>query len=441
MKKQKLIAILMAMTLALTGCSGMTIGSSEENNTNQNQEITIGESEETTPADTTRIPTALEGEGVFVQHWQDWDRESLLPQYFLSTDDTALMLIEQLQNVCASTEQIRLFDGIEHARTTDLLRIALKNTPAIDFPVKMERDENGNLIANTEQYPDHILTRLLQNEQEEGRDLRAFYYQEDVTAVYNHLFGEGRTLNFQDLCPQYYYYAREGVFAHKGEKVQTNVWPMLVRYTDGETAITVDLLLTEGSTPEKPLIYTKQDGSIVELTADNYRRELAGEPIYRYTFKKVSDTQITLEGIRQVGKLNDAGTQIEDAQLLIQEDELNLAAPEKLMVSSGSAQRQVDLQKEYEGDTASEYLLKLLNSAQQVDSRLTSQVLASSNSETLTLTLEYPGEKEMVINVMSQGYLPGIEQSYVTFSADSAQYILPQEDYALMTQCIEASTK
>lgn len=59
-----------------------------------------------------RIPTELSSEGVFVQHWQEWDRESLPAQYLMELDDTALMLIEQVQNVCAQASPADLFDGI-----------------------------------------------------------------------------------------------------------------------------------------------------------------------------------------------------------------------------------------------------------------------------------------------------------------------------------------
>ena len=93
-------------------------------------------------------------------------------------------------------------------------KIAIKRRlTSIELSVEFDRDEEGNLLAESSQYPNHTLIRLLQNELEEGRDLREFYYQEDVTAVYARLFGDGRLLSFQDLCPDYYYYAREGVFA------------------------------------------------------------------------------------------------------------------------------------------------------------------------------------------------------------------------------------
>ena len=94
--------------------------------------------------------------------------------------------------------------------------------------------------------------------------------------MYSHLFGSGRALSFQDQCPSYYYYAREGVFAHKGDRIQTQVWPMVVRYDDGETTATVDLLLTEIQGSDKPLLYHKAEGGTVELTASNYQQELEG---------------------------------------------------------------------------------------------------------------------------------------------------------------------
>ena len=141
--------------------------------------------------------------------------------------------------------------------------------------------------------------------------------------------------------------------------------------------------------------------------------------------------------MRQIGVLNEEGTEIEDVQLHTEET-LKLTAPEKIMVSADSTQTQIDLQKEYEETTASNYLVELLNKAQQVDSSLVSQVLTGASSETLTLTLGYAGGKEVVINLLSQGYLPGIEQGYLSFSVGLEQYILPQEDYALLTACLQS---
>ena len=207
MKRLQFISLLLALSLALGGCSGLTVGQSEQQSGQQDtQTQTVGESQQAEqPLSNEHIPTELESEGVFVQHWQDWDRASLPSQYLMELDDTALMLIEQVQNVCADAAPADLFDGIEHASVNALLQVALEKTPAIDFPIQIERNEDGEIVAQSEEYPDHVLTNLLQNEQEEGRDLREFYYQEDVTAVYARLFGEGRTLSFQDLCPEYYY--------------------------------------------------------------------------------------------------------------------------------------------------------------------------------------------------------------------------------------------
>ena len=347
------------------------------------------------------------------------------------------MLIEQVQNVTLSAAAPRAFDGIEHARTNDLLRISLKNTPPIDFDMKVERDENGKVIAQSQTYPNHTLTKLLQNEQEEGRDLREFYYQEDVAAVYSRLFGSGRTLGFQDLCPKYYYYAREGVFAHKGERNDPQIWPMLVQYQDSDTVISADLLLTEGSDPQKPLIYIAQDGSIVELTADNYRQELAGEPVYRYTFRK-EEEQLHLDGIRQVGVLNQDCSAVVNVELPTTEEAPQLKTPERMMLSSGAVQSRIDLQKEYEGGTALEYLMELLGKAEKIEGAAGNSVLAAGGSDTLTLTLGYTQGEEAVLSVNSKSYLPGILESYVTFSFGSQQFLLPQEEYENLTACLES---
>ena len=422
MKKVQFTAALLALMLALGGCSGTTVGESQEE---QDEQVLSAE----------RIPTELEGEGVFVDRWQDWDRETLPSQYLTEVDDTLLRLVEQVQKVSADAEPADLFDGIEHAGTSRLLRVALEKTPAIDLQFQMTRDSEGNLQAESDSYPDHVLTALLQNEQEEGRDLREFYYQEDVAAVYSHLFGSGRALSFQDQCPSYYYYAREGVFAHKGDRIQTQVWPMVVRYDDGETTATVDLLLTEIQGSDKPLLYRKAEGGTVELTASNYQQELEGEPVYRYTFQKQGE-QLILSGIRQVGVLAEGAAGVDDAALPLEEQGPQLQTPERVMISSEDMQHQLDLQKEYEESTAVEYLMELLGQAQQVSSAAASQVLAGNGSRTLTMTLGYTEGQEVVLNVMSQGYLPGVEESYMTFSLGSKQFVLPQESYADFTNCI-----
>lgn len=436
MKKVQFTAALLALMLALGGCSGTTVGESQS--AQSSQSITVGESQEEQDEQVLsaeRIPTELEGEGVFVDRWQDWDREILPSQYLTEVDDTLLRLVEQVQKVSADAEPADLFDGIEHAGTSRLLRVALEKTPAIDLQFQMTRDSEGNLQAESDSYPDHVLTALLQNEQEEGRDLREFYYQEDVAAVYSHLFGSGRALSFQDQCPSYYYYAREGVFAHKGDRIQTQVWPMVVRYDDGETTATVDLLLTEIQGSDKPLLYHKAEGGTVELTASNYQQELEGEPVYRYTFQKQGE-QLILSGIRQVGVLAEGAAGVDDAALPLEEQGPQLQTPERVMISSEDMQHQLDLQKEYEESTAVEYLMELLGQAQQVSSAAASQVLAGNGSRTLTMTLGYTEGQEVVLNVMSQGYLPGVEESYMTFSLGSKQFVLPQESYADFTNCI-----
>lgn len=436
MKKVQFTAALLALMLALGGCSGTTVGESQS--AQSSQSITVGESQEEQDEQVLsaeRIPTELEGEGVFVDRWQDWDRETLPSQYLTEVDDTLLRLVEQVQKVSADAEPADLFDGIEHAGTSRLLRVALEKTPAIDLQFQMTRDSEGNLQAESDSYPDHVLTALMQNEQEEGRDLREFYYQEDVAAVYSHLFGSGRALSFQDQCPSYYYYAREGVFAHKGDRIQTQVWPMVVRYDDGETTATVDLLLTEIQGSDKPLLYRKAEGGTVELTASNYQQELEGEPVYRYTFQKQGE-QLILSGIRQVGVLAEGAAGVDDAALPLEEQGPQLQTPERVMISSEDMQHQLDLQKEYEESTAVEYLMELLGQAQQVSSAAASQVLAGNGSRTLTMTLGYTEGQEVVLNVMSQGYLPGVEESYMTFSLGSKQFVLPQESYADFTNCI-----
>ena len=436
MKKVQFTAALLALMLALGGCSETTVGESQS--AQSSQSITVGESQEEQDEQVLsaeRIPTELEGEGVFVDRWQDWDRETLPSQYLTEVDDTLLRLVEQVQKVSADAEPADLFDGIEHAGTSRLLRVALEKTPAIDLQFQMTRDSEGNLQAESDSYPDHVLTALLQNEQEEGRDLREFYYQEDVAAVYSHLFGSGRALSFQDQCPSYYYYAREGVFAHKGDRIQTQVWPMVVRYDDGETTATVDLLLTEIQGSDKPLLYHKAEGGTVELTASNYQQELEGEPVYRYTFQKQGE-QLILSGIRQVGVLAEGAAGVDDAALPLEEQGPQLQTPERVMISSEDMQHQLDLQKEYGESTAVEYLMELLGQAQQVSSAAASQVLAGNGSRTLTMTLGYTEGQEVVLNVMSQGYLPGVEESYMTFSLGSKQFVLPQESYADFTNCI-----
>ena len=279
---------------------------------------------------TSASPTELSSEGVFVQHWQEWDRESLPAQYLMELDDTALMLIEQVQNVCAQASPADLFDGIGHASVSALLRVALDKTPAIDFPVQIARGRGRRCERQQRGIPRPCAGQPSAERAGGGARPAGILLSGGRSGGVRRLFGEGRTLSFQDLCPQYYYYAREGVFAHRGERTPVAVWPMLVRYNDGESTATVDLLLTENPGEDQPLLYTRADGGVVELTADTYQEELAGEPVYRYTFAKDEDGTLTLTGIRQVGILNESCDAVIDAAEPLEDE-----APEHALSQSG----------------------------------------------------------------------------------------------------------
>ena len=145
---------------------------------------------------------------------------------------------------------------------------------------------------------------------------------------------------------------------------------------------------------------------MVELTADTYQEELAGEPVYRYTFAKDEDGTLTLTGIRQVGILNESCDAVIDAAEPLEDEAPELEVPERVMISSEDMQYEVD------------------------------QVLAGNGARTLTMTMSYTGGEEVVLNIMSRGYLPGIESSYMTFSIGSRQYVLEQSAYTDFTACI-----
>ena len=82
-KKQQVVALTLAITLLLSGCSGLTIGSSEKQEQNTQQSLNVGQStaqeekneeEQEEPLSNEKIPTEMESQGVFVAHYQDWDR-------------------------------------------------------------------------------------------------------------------------------------------------------------------------------------------------------------------------------------------------------------------------------------------------------------------------------------------------------------------------------
>ena len=168
----------------------------------------------------------------------------------------------------------------------------------------------------------------------------------------------------------------------------------------------------------------------------SYQEELAGEPVYRYTFAKDEDGTLTLTGIRQVGILNESCDAVIDAAEPLEDEAPELEVPERVMISSEDMQYEVDLQQEYEGTTAVDYLMDLLQGAQRVESAASDQVLAGNGARTLTMTMSYTGGEEVVLNIMSRGYLPGIESSYMTFSIGSRQYVLEQSAYTDFTACI-----
>ena len=86
MKKLQFVSLLLCLALALGGCGDVTIGESQSNagQSAQAGEQTVGQSRgEEQVLSNERIPTELSSEGVFVQHWQEWDREGLPAQYLM----------------------------------------------------------------------------------------------------------------------------------------------------------------------------------------------------------------------------------------------------------------------------------------------------------------------------------------------------------------------
>ena len=217
---------------------------------------------------------------------------------------------------------------------------------------------------------------------------------------------------------------------------------MLVGYTDSKVSMTVDLLLTERVDETQPLLYTKADGTQVELSAENYVEELAGEPVYRYTFDKAQDGHLILDGVRCVGVLNNSCTDIVDQEEPLENDTLSLEAPEKVTVTSGEESTSIDLQAEYEGTTALYYLLDLLGDAQKVEDSAKEETLIGRGAAALTMDLDYTGEEQVQLKVYSQSYLPGIAQSYLLIQIaegnDVQNYVLPQDDYFLLTDWMQA---
>lgn len=136
---------------------------------------------------------------------------------------------------------------------------------------------DGRIEAVGENYSNHVLTKLLQNELEEGRDLREIYYQEDVQrSIPSCLEREGPFLS--RICVQTTIIMQGKAYSHiKAKRPSALSGRCWWDIPNSKVSMTVDLLLTERVDETQPLLYTKADGTQVELSAENYVEELAGE--------------------------------------------------------------------------------------------------------------------------------------------------------------------
>ena len=79
--------------------------------------------------------------------------------------------------------------------------------------------------------------------------------------------------------------------------------------------------------------------------------------------------------------------------------------------------------------------------AQKVEDSAKEETLIGRGAAALTMDLDYTGEEQVQLKVYSQSYLPGIAQSYLLIQTaegnDVQNYVLPQDDYSLLTDWMQ----
>ena len=290
--KRSLAALLCALTLLMTSCAPAQSTTSEQPSKPESSEP---EQPETSPddqsaqtdlieqiqalwaqLDTTKLPQESLGRGTLKEFEPGVRPEDLPVQTLYPEDATAYQLANQIWNVTAFSGNIlEDFDSPDNAYLPAMLHTALYRTNPLDL--------TGYQPEDPERKSDHVITALMQEQNDDGRWPSYAFAGEDVHATVTRLFGSDIQPYDMDVGP-YYYFKRGDVYLQMGD-YGGPMWPyaQITHYEQTDNGYLCEAVLIHALDAEQPL-YLTRDGQDINLTAENFEELTADLAKYRYTF-------------------------------------------------------------------------------------------------------------------------------------------------------------
>lgn len=214
-----------------------------------------------------------------------------LPQQLVMDEETAYRLARTIQNFLFYGEnRLGDFDGQLQGEIPGLVETVVYHTNPINFVFSY--DETG---FTSEEYPNHVITKLSEQLVEQGKYPCAIIYAEDAKETAVRLFGDA--VQYQDASAGFFeYFPEEGVYIQFGD-IGGARWPypQITSYSKTEDGYVCEAILVWAIDKETPI----QLGD-VELTKENFAQATAGAQKLRYHFKE-QDGRLILTGLKTIG--------------------------------------------------------------------------------------------------------------------------------------------
>lgn len=275
---KKFFSILLAalLCLSVSACAGGTEPSAQSSGSvspsgSPSSEGTSPEQPESTPAVDMDPGDRLMGEyvtdgGPFSGRLPDTETPQLICK-----DETARRLALAVKPLLErGVHNLSFFDS-DHPVDPDIaLEIAVLNTKRTDFGEGSYSAEEG---YRSEKYPDHPITKRLDQLWKDGESPTDVFYADDVAATLERLFG---ITNWTHQSVDWLlYFPEEGVYIMNGMWTGRGYYPQLLSWEETENGYTCEVFLTDG------FFGTVND---VVVTEENIQEVTAREAHYTFTF-------------------------------------------------------------------------------------------------------------------------------------------------------------
>ena len=226
---------------------------------------------------------------------EDWPLQVLYPQ-----DKTAYQLAAQICNLTYYYIGNVLPDFEEEPTWNmddAMLLTALYRTTPINLG---DWETPGNGISSFADHPDHLISAIINEYEQDGRYISSVYYVEDVEEIIHFLFGKDVEVYHQD-CNRYYYSKRGGIYLQTGD-YGGPIWPyaQITSYQQTEDGYLCEAVIVRAyDTSTPPWVYS-EDYESIYLTEENFEQLTADlTERYRYTFRW-EDGNLILRGLQKI---------------------------------------------------------------------------------------------------------------------------------------------